>query len=116
MDAPRGREGLCSRVMSQIETNDVLQFFHQHPERPWHVQDVQQQLEIDDRAALKGVLDDLVSRGDLIRTRRRSYGLPKDMNLIAGRLQVTSGGYGFVIADERETKDLFVPSDKLLGA
>ncbi len=102
--------------MSQIETHDVLQFFHQHPERPWHVQDVQQQLEIEDRAALKTVLDDLVAKGELIRTRRRSYGLPKDMNLIAGRLQVTSGGYGFVIADERETKDLFVPSDKLLGA
>ena len=94
----------------------VLEYFHQHPERPWHVQDVQEKLSIDDREELKGVLDALVTSGDLIRTRRRSYGLPKDMNLVGGRLQVTSGGYGFVIADERTTKDLFVPSDKLLGA
>ncbi|MEX1361956.1 MAG: ribonuclease R, partial [Nannocystaceae bacterium] len=102
--------------MSQADRTRVLEYFHQHPERPWHVQDVQQKLSIDDKAALKEVLDDLVTSGELIRTRRRSYGLPKDMNLAAGRLQVTSGGYGFVIADERGSKDLFVPSDKLLGA
>ncbi len=102
--------------MPTIDRARVLEYFHQHPERPWHVQDVQEKLTIDDKDELKEVLDALVASGDLIRTRRRSYGLPKDMNLVGGRLQVTSGGYGFVIADERTTKDLFVPSDKLLGA
>ncbi|MFN2322097.1 MAG: ribonuclease R [Trueperaceae bacterium] len=102
--------------MPTIDRARVLEYFHQHPERPWHVQDVQEKLTIDDKDDLKEVLDALVASGDLIRTRRRSYGLPKDMNLVGGRLQVTSGGYGFVIADERATKDMFVPSDKLIGA
>ena len=35
------------------------------------------------------------------------------MNLKPGRLQVTSGGYGFVILDEGG-KDLFVPADQSL--
>ena len=104
--------------MATIDREHVLEFFRHHPERPWHVHDVQQklELEVEDRPALRDVLGHLVDAGELIRTRRRTYGLPKDMNLLAGRLQVTSGGYGFVIADDRAVKDLFVPSDKLAGA
>lgn len=102
--------------MSDLNSERLLRFFHDHPERPWHVQDVQKKLEADDRAELKRALDDLVDEGQLIRTRRRTYGLPEEMNLVPGRLQVASGGYGFVIRESGEGKDLFVPADKLLGA
>jgi len=102
--------------MATIDREHVLEFFRHHPERPWHVHDVQQRLELEDRTGLRVVLGDLVDAGELIRTRRRTYGLPKHMNLLAGRLQVTSGGYGFVIPDDRTVRDLFVPSDKLAGA
>jgi ribonuclease R len=118
MDTAGGFHRLCSRAMATIDPEHVLEFFRRHPERPWHVQDVQQKLELDEgqRPGLRVVLGDLVDAGELVRTRRRTYGLPTHMNLLAGRLQVTSGGYGFVIADDREVKDLFVPSDKLAGA
>ena len=99
--------------MSEASTSDLLQFFRDNPERPWHVQDVQTSLGVDDRAELKRQLDDLVGDGTLVRTRRRTYGLPQEMNLIAGRLQVAAGGYGFVIRDSGEGKDVFVPADKL---
>ena len=102
--------------MSELNSDRLLRFFHDHPERPWHVQDVQKTLEADDRAELKRALDDLVDQGQLIRTRRRTYGLPEEMNLVPGRLQVASGGYGFVIRESGEGKDLFVPADKLQGA
>ena len=102
--------------MSTVDREHVLEFFRHHPERPWHLQDVQQRLELEDRAALRATLGELVDAGELVRTRRRSYGLPKHMNLLSGRLQVTSGGYGFVIPDDRSVRDLFVPSDKLAGA
>ena len=101
--------------MPEAETNDVMQFFHDHPEKPWHVQDVQRRLNLDDRAALRQTLGNLVDSGHLVRTRRRTYGLPLEMNLILGRLQVTSGGYGFVISDAGG-KDLFIPADRLGGA
>ncbi|MDZ7707054.1 MAG: ribonuclease R [Trueperaceae bacterium] len=102
--------------MSDLQPDRLQRFFHDHPEKPWHVQDVQKELGVDDRAELKRALDALVEAGDLIRTRRRSYGLPQEMNLIPGKLQVASGGYGFVIRESGEGKDLFVPADKLMGA
>ena len=80
--------------MSDLNSDRLLRFFHDHPERPWHVQDVQKKLEADDRAELKRALDELVDQGQLIRTRRRTYGRPEEMNLVPGRLQVASGGYG----------------------
>lgn len=102
--------------MSELNPDQLQRFFRDNPERPWHVQDVQKRLELDDRAELKRALDALVDAGELIRTRRRSYGLPQEMNLIPGRLQVASGGYGFVIRESGEGKDLFIPADKLMGA
>jgi len=102
--------------MSDLNPDRLQRFFRDHPERPWHVQDVQKQLEVDDRAELKRALDDLVEAGELVRTRRRTYGLPEEMNLIPGRLQVASGGYGFVIREDGEGKDVFIPADKLMDA
>ena len=99
----------------EIDRDELFRFFVDHPERPWHIQDVQKHLKLSDRAELGQLLGGLVASGMLIRTRRRTYGLPKEMNLKPGRLQVTSGGYGFVILDEGG-KDLFVPADGLAGA
>ncbi len=101
--------------MPDTNPDQVLLFFNEHPERPWHVQDIQRRLKIDDRNTLRAVLADLVDRGDLVRTRRRTYGLPQEMNLVVGKLQVASGGYGFVIPDAGG-KDLFIPADRLGGA
>ncbi|MFA7459587.1 MAG: ribonuclease R [Trueperaceae bacterium] len=101
--------------MPDTDIDQVMRFFHDHPERPWHVQDIQRRLKLDDRGTLRTVLADLVDRGDLVRTRRRTYGLPQEMNLIVGKLQVASGGYGFVIPDAGG-KDLFIPADRLGGA
>lgn len=98
-----------------VPADAVLRFFHDHPERPWHVQDVQRRLKLEDRASLRQTLEALVQSGQLVRTRRRTYGLPQEMNLVPGRLQVTSGGYGFVIPDAGG-KDIFVPADRLGGA
>src|SRR5690554_5343798 len=98
-----------------VPATEVLKFFHDNPERPWHVQDVQRRLKLDDRSALRETLAQLVQSGQLVKTRRRTYGLPQEMNLVPGRLQVTSGGYGFVIPDAGG-KDLFIPADRLGGA
>ena len=100
-----------------IDREALYTFFQQHPEKPWHLQDVQRQLKLSDREDLRRELASLVDDGRLIRTRRRTYGLPQEMNLRPGRLQVTSGGYGFVILDgDTGEKDLFIPAESLGGA
>ena len=103
--------------MSDINREHLYTFFQQHPEKPWHLQDIQKQLKLGDRNDLRRELATLVEEGRLIRTRRRSYGLPQEMNLRPGRLQVTSGGYGFVILDgDAGEKDLFIAAESLNGA
>ena len=102
--------------MAELDKEQVFTFFRSNPEHPWHVQDVQKHLHIEDRNALHKLLADLADEGRLIRTRRRTFGLPQEMNLFIGKLQVTSGGYGFVIPDSGEGKDLFIPANKLAGA
>ena len=103
-------------VMSEIDRGQIYAFFQQHPERPWHLQDIQKQLKIADRSWLRHELTSLLDEGKLVRTRKRTYGLPQEMNLMFGRLQVTAGGYGFVIPDEGDDKDLFIPAESLAGA
>lgn len=99
---------------SQLDRSTVLEFFAANPERPWHEQDISRKLNLDDRSELRNLLNELTEDGALIRTRRRTYGLPEEMNLVVGRLQVTAGGNGFVILDEGG-EDLFVPADSLHG-
>ena len=102
--------------MMEIDRDRLFDFFREHPEKPWHIQDIQKHLKIDDRNELRRELNTLTEEGRLIRTRRRTYGLPQEMNLLVGRLQVTAGGYGFVITEEKDGKDLFIPADQLAGA
>lgn len=101
--------------MTTTSKDELFAFFKKHPEKPWHLQDLQKHLGFKNRTPLRQLLTELVDEGRLIRTRRRTYGLPQEMNLVLGRLQVTSGGYGFVIP-EKEGKDLFIPADRLAGA
>jgi len=102
--------------MADLDKEQVFHFFQTNPQRPWHIQDVQKRLDAGDRNVLGKLLSELADEGRLIRTRRRTFGLPQEMNLFLGKLQVTSGGYGFVIPDSGEGSDLFIPADKLAGA
>ncbi len=64
----------------------------------------------------KNVMDELESEGKIFKTHKDRYGVPERMNLIVGRLQGNERGYGFVIPDDEEIKDVFVSADSLNGA
>jgi len=48
---------------------------------------------------LKPLLVDLINRGEVVRNRRASYGLAREMDLVAGRVSAHPDGYGFLIPD-----------------
>ena len=55
--------------------------------------------------------------GEIIKTRFETYGLPEKIGLVAGRFQLTSKGFGFVIPDNKgERPDVFIPPRALNGA
>jgi len=105
---------------TELSKTSLFEFFKANPQKPWHLQELQKRLKLKNRTPLRHTLKELVDEGKLIRTRGRSYGLPQEMNLMLGRLQVTAGGYGFVIperkADGKKEEDLFIAADSLNGA
>ncbi len=62
------------------------------------------------------LLDQMEKEGQIIKTRTNTYGVPERMNLVVGKLQSTAKGYGFVIPDNKELKDIYISSDDLNGA
>lgn len=68
-----------------------------------------------DKKVLRGLLDDLVRRGTLIRI-RRAYGLAGAMRCVTGRLEVQRGGFGFVVPEDARRKDIFISQRDLGGA
>ncbi|EOD00754.1 ribonuclease R [Caldisalinibacter kiritimatiensis] len=62
------------------------------------------------------ILDEMEAEGRIIKTRNNRYGIPERMNLVVGKLQGNPKGYGFVIPDNEDLKDIFVSPSDLNGA
>lgn len=64
----------------------------------------------------KDLLKDMEQKGEIIKTRTKLYGVPEKMGLVVGKLQCHQRGYGFVIPDDADRKDLFITSSFMNGA
>ncbi|MDD3705060.1 MAG: ribonuclease R [Clostridiaceae bacterium] len=65
---------------------------------------------------LDGVLNSLLEEGSIIITRKNKYGLTEKMNMVVGRIQGNKKGFGFLIPDNKDHRDLFIPAENLNGA
>ncbi len=89
--------------------------------RPVHVRDLERTFTRQTMNRLGGwreltdLLDTLVEDGQVIRTRKKTYGLPEAMSLIRGRFQASAAGFGFVIPDSGG-EDYYVPAEQTLEA
>ena len=89
--------------------------------RPVHVRDLEKTFTrqaLDRLGGWRGLgerLEDLVESGAVIRTRKKTYGLPEAMSLVRGRFQSSQAGYGFVIPDSGG-EDYYVPEGKTMEA
>lgn len=61
-------------------------------------------------------LDGLEKDGRLVKTRTDHYGIPEQMNLLTGRVKKLKKGFGFLVTDNMDTEDLFIPPDCLNSA
>ncbi|EYB68044.1 ribonuclease R [Deinococcus phoenicis] len=89
--------------------------------RPIHVRDLERTFtrQMLDRLGnwrdLEALLDDLTRTGEVIRTRRRTYGLPEAMSLVRGKFQASAAGFGFVVPDSGG-EDYYVAADHTMEA
>ncbi|MDQ7794290.1 MAG: ribonuclease R [bacterium] len=93
------------------QADPILEVLGRRPGRPLTLEELAGRLpNVKD---LAGRLGELEARGSLVRTRTGRYGLPGNMNLAAGRLEITRGGHGFVVG---EGPDVHVAPGDLGGA
>lgn len=98
---------------------NVLELMQEISYKPMTVDELETALGInsaDEFRELVKMLNRLEAEGKIVRTRTNRYGLPEHMNLIRGRLQVNSKGFGFLIPDEKEHPDIYIHGSDLKGA
>lgn len=70
----------------------------------------------DDYRSFRRLLATLETDGLILRQNKGRYAIPEQFDLVAGRLQTTRAGDGFVIPDEAGAEDVFVPGRQLATA
>ncbi|OGW42238.1 MAG: ribonuclease R, partial [Nitrospirae bacterium GWD2_57_8] len=86
--------------------------------RPMLIRELMRQLRIkpERKRELKRILDDLVMRGEIVRTRGNRFGLSEKMDLETGRFQAHPAGYGFVIPEKKGRPDIYIAARSRLDA
>lgn len=100
-------------------TKDSLAaFFKDKVTRPVRFNDIVFLLNLSppERRKLKRILREMVSDGEIIRTRKGLYGPAEEMNLVSGYFEAHREGYGFVILEQPGERDVFIPARATLGA
>lgn len=62
------------------------------------------------------VIAELEAEGRIYKTHGNRYGIPARLNLVTGKIQGHERGYAFLIPDEEDMEDIFIPADSLGGA
>ena len=96
----------------------VLKFLKSKSARPLRFRELALTLRVQKKnyKTLKRVLRSLVATGEIYKTKAGHYGLSREMNLITGFFEGHRDGYGFVISDKPDERDIFIPPRKTAGA
>jgi ribonuclease R len=62
------------------------------------------------------ILLEMEATGEIIRTRWDRYGVPQRMNLVVGRIQGHAKGFAFLVSDDEEQEDVYIPPAGTNGA
>lgn len=101
-----------------ITKEQIISFMEEDATRPLSESELAEALALDSVEALvtlKVLLKELENEGKLIYTRKKRYGLLKQLNLVSGRLSRHPKGFGF-LAVEGADEDLYINANDLHGA
>ncbi|MCM3598581.1 ribonuclease R [Metabacillus idriensis] len=103
----------------KIHINKLLSFMKEEAYKPLTVQELEEAFGIEDSSEFKEFVKALVmmeEQGLVVRTRSNRYGLPERMNLIRGRVSGHAKGFAFVITEDPNQGDVFIPPSELGNA
>ncbi|KJS19095.1 MAG: ribonuclease R [Clostridiaceae bacterium BRH_c20a] len=101
------------------KSKDVLEFMATQAYRPLTQEELIKHFSIEAPQEIKEfsmTLNEMELKGQIILTRKMRYGLPKQMNLVVGRIQRHAKGFAFLIPDDANQRDVYIKSDDLSGA
>jgi ribonuclease R len=96
----------------------IISFMSEEAYKPMLLGEILKELNTskDMKKELLKILDQLEEEGKIVKTRNERYGLPSKMNLIIGTIQGSAKGFGFLVADDKSIKDIFISPADLNGA
>lgn len=101
-----------------VNKHAILEYMRQDSYHPLSYNDMMEVFEIqaEEEGKFARILGTLEKQGDIVKTRKKKYGLPEKMNLTKGVINLSQRGYGFIIPDQTDTPDIFVYGRNLNGA
>lgn len=96
----------------------ILEFMREEAYKPLTAEDLADGMNIRGKELEEfwQVLDKLEAAAAIIKTRYNKYGVPERMNLVVGKFSATTKGFGFILPENRELEDVFIPPDAIGGA
>lgn len=106
------------KVEIEEKKSMILSFMKDKEYRPMKLKEIMMVLNIphEDRLLLEEVLSQLVDDGKIIITKKGKYAVPEQLHMITGTFEGNEKGFGFLIQDEPEKRDVFIPAEFTNGA
>lgn len=111
-------KGLALDDKHDIYENLLRTLFADSSYRPVRSRDMAHALDIprSEFYRFRNVLEELRQKGEIIRGHDSRWRLPAPSTAVIGSLDIALAGHAFLIAENREDPDIFVPPDQLLDA
>lgn len=105
-------------TQEEAKKQSIISLLKEQDYQPMKVKQLALTLNVgkDDRQLLDNILGDLTKEGKIVRTNKGRYAIPETYNLIAGTFQGHPKGFGFLLPDDPEHKDVFISADNTNGA
>lgn len=96
----------------------ILSFMKEQVYKPMDLQELSKIFDIrkDDFKVFKKTIKTMEKEGLIVRNRNDKFGVPEKMGLVTGKIQIHSKGFGFLIPDDDDKQDIFIPSSFTNGA
>lgn len=113
MNKKQKKRKKAASVGSAVQENTVLSCL-KSASKPLSLSELAEQVKCG-QSVLEPLLQEMETRGQVIRTRKNRYGIPEKMNLFVGTIQGHPKGYAFFIPDVKRD-DFFITKENMSGA
>ncbi|GAB6034691.1 ribonuclease R [Galenea microaerophila] len=106
----------AEKYENPIPSREAILEFLESQDHPLKFKEIAAALHIEDEERLEALsrrLKAMVRDGQIMQNRRGAYGPILKMDLIKGRVLGHPDGYGFLIPEVRDTKDIFLPEREM---